>query len=262
MNIKETIKRELEDLVKQGDNLHYLSNFVFASRETLTNLPKEQKERCETIIKNSNFASKYQEWYGKSLEYLSAFLPSRKNDFIELYKKNDADKRKSLSLLNYGIQDAIVGIYNARAVSTEHGATLLKQQVDILKSVLSVYESSIKSLLLDIQEQVLDDEIASAKKLISINLRAAGSLAGVILERHLKIVCQNNTVTIRKQNPAINDYNDALKSNGVIQLPVFRNIQLLGDLRNLCDHSKPVDPTSDDVSTLIDGVEKIIKTVY
>ena len=41
-----------------------------------------------------------------------------------------------------------------------------------------------------------------------------------------------------------------------------RHIQLLGDIRNLCDHDKKQEPTKDQVQTLIDGTDKIIKTVF
>jgi len=33
-------------------------------------------------------------------------------------------------------------------------------------------------------------------------------------------------------------------------------------LRNLCDHNKQREPASDEVAELIDGVEKITKTVF
>ena len=43
---------------------------------------------------------------------------------------------------------------------------------------------------------------------------------------------------IRKKNPAISDLNDHLKNCGIIDVPIWRKIQFLGDLRNLCDHNK------------------------
>ena len=56
--------------------------------------------------------------------------------------------------------------------------------------------------------------------------------------------------------------NDALKEGGVIDIPQWRFIQRLGDLRNLCDHNKDREPTKDEVAELIDGVDKLTKTVF
>jgi hypothetical protein len=52
------------------------------------------------------------------------------------------------------------------------------------------------------------------------------------------------------------------RSAGVLETPTWRGIQRLGDLRNLCDHNKNKEPTDTDVLELIDGVEKITKTLF
>ena len=57
-------------------------------------------------------------------------------------------------------------------------------------------------------------------------------------------------------------YNEELKNAGVIDLPTWRHIQLLGDLRNLCCHDKKSEPTKDQAKDLLDGTTKICKTVY
>ena len=61
---------------------------------------------------------------------------------------------------------------------------------------------------------------------------------------------------------AISDFNDLLKNGGVIEVPTWRQIQRLGDLRNLCDHNKQREPTSEEVAEFIDGVEKATKTLF
>ena len=65
-----------------------------------------------------------------------------------------------------------------------------------------------------------------------------------------------------KKNPHISDLNQTLKDNNVINTAVWRNIQFLGDIRNLCDHKKTKDPSKEQIGDLIDGVKKIIKTVF
>lgn len=67
---------------------------------------------------------------------------------------------------------------------------------------------------------------------------------------------------VRKKDPAINDFNQPLKDAGVLDVPAWRQIQRLGDIRNLCDHNKHREPTKDEVIELIDGVDKISKTLF
>ena len=48
----------------------------------------------------------------------------------------------------------------------------------------------------------------------------------------------------------------------VLDIPSWRQIQRLGDIRNLCVHKKERDPTNDEVEELINGVEKYTKTLF
>jgi len=43
---------------------------------------------------------------------------------------------------------------------------------------------------------------------------------------------------------------------------MWRFIQRMGDLRNLCDHNKKQEPLKENVADLVDGTDKIIKTIY
>jgi hypothetical protein len=65
-----------------------------------------------------------------------------------------------------------------------------------------------------------------------------------------------------KKNPTINDFNELLKQNEIVEVPQWRFIQHLGDLRNLCDHNKTKEPTNAEIADLINGVDKISKTLF
>jgi predicted transcriptional regulator len=92
--------------------------------------------------------------------------------------------------------------------------------------------------------------------------RAAGTIAGVVLEKHLSQVMHSHNLSLRKKHPTINDYNELLKSNQVLDIPTWRYIQRLGDLRNMCTHDKGREPINEEVTELINGVDKIIKTIF
>ena len=82
------------------------------------------------------------------------------------------------------------------------------------------------------------------------------------MERHLKEVCGNHGVTVRKKNPQISDLNDLLKGADVIDIPQWRQIQHLGDLRNLCAHDKKTEPAAHQIEDLLAGVAKVTKTIF
>jgi hypothetical protein len=86
-------------------------------------------------------------------------------------------------------------------------------------------------------------------------------VAGVLLEAHLRQVCDNHKIKAGKKNPTIGDLNDLLKNRSVYDTAVWRNIQRLGDLRNLCGHKRDREPTKEDVAELLDGVDKTTKTI-
>lgn len=110
---------------------------------------------------------------------------------------------------------------------------------------------------------LLDSELEAAGELLKHGFyRAAGAIAGVVLEKHLGQIAQNHKVTVKKKDPTIGELNDLLRAENVIEIPVWRQIQRLGDLRNLCDHNKGREPTNEEVQELISGVEKATKTLF
>ncbi len=92
--------------------------------------------------------------------------------------------------------------------------------------------------------------------------RGAGAVVGVVLESHLMQVCDNHIIIVKKKAPAINDLAQLLKDNNVIEIPEWRKIQHLADLRNLCDHKKKNEPEKEDIEELIKGVDKLIKNLF
>ena len=87
-------------------------------------------------------------------------------------------------------------------------------------------------------------------------------MAGVVLEKHLGQVIENHNLKQNKRNPSINDLNDVLKDGSVLDVPSWRQIQRLTDIRNYCSHNKEREPTKDEVGELINGVEKQTKTLF
>ena len=136
-------------------------------------------------------------------------------------------------------------------------------QVSILKAVNARFESSLFDIRQVVQADLVDLELDAAQALLKSGfLRASGVIGGVVIEKHLQEVCSAHKVTIRKKNPTIGDLNDSLKAAEVMDIPMWRYIQRLGDLRNLCGHQKEREPTKEEVCELIEGGAKVTKSVY
>ena len=148
-------------------------------------------------------------------------------------------------------------------VDGKAGGPLFDQQLAILNAVKARFESSLYDIKQLVQADLFDSELDAATALLTHGfMRAAGALAGVVLERHLTQVCENHLLVIGKKNPVISDLNDALKNSGVIDVPNWRFTQHLADIRNMCDHNKKQEPTVDQVNDLILGVSKISKVIF
>jgi hypothetical protein len=206
----------------------------------------------------------YQSWYSRSLALLRQALPFRVAEFEALYnpKRTKLDGMDSYGIFHW-LQSITLTDYFSKP-AFDHGGravTLIHQQVAILSSAKTSISGIVDNLVAKVGSEVLDSEIASARALLKVgHLRAAGAIAGVVLESHLSAVGINHGIKLRKATPTLADYNDALKDAEVFELPTWRFVQHLADIRNLCVHQKDLEPTREHLKDLIDGVEKITRT--
>ena len=255
------MKEELKELIQQGKHLY------LAMIDNVQGLPEDFKKKLEDDgVKLPNFNSCYDSWYSEALVIIKQMLPDRVDDFIKQYKQ---EKRKEISFLTYSISDYILGLRTTQGyeqkVIADQSAALSKMEVQT--TILSAVSKRFESKLFDIQEvlqsDIFDSELDAARELSKKGfIRGAGAIAGVVLEKHLGHVCKIHSLKSRKKHPSISDFYQLLKENEIIDTPKWRFIQHLGDLRNLCDHPKDREPTQVDVLELVEGVEKIIKTVF
>ena len=253
----EKYKEDLEKLINQGGLLLLSMKEDCMSVEKIEEMTPDYKD-C--IKKSPNFHIKYQTWYSESLAIIKQLIPNRKDDFTKWYK--NSQNRKLINHENYTIEDFLIGLHSDYA-TPKSALSKMKQQLAILKSAQQRFESSLFDIKQLLQADLFDSELDAATELNKKGfVRGAGAIAGVVLEGHLKQVCNNHTITITQEKPTINDLNDLLKNNNVIGVPDWRKIQYLADLRNLCDHKKQSEPTKEKVTELIEGVEKTIKTLF
>lgn len=254
-------REDLQRLIKLGNAM---------SIDLMLRLHKgelESKLRKGLEEKKQNFEKTYQRWFTEASAVIQQLLPTRANEFYELYR--GTGKRKETSLTNYNIQDWLQG-YRSRGTPAAGGfndLAIVYQKFEVQQHILEAVSARFDSSLLDIrqliQADVFDSELDAGRELAKKGfLRAAGALAGVVLERHLAGVAATHNLKLGKKSPTISDLNDALKNAGVFDIPVWRNIQRMGDLRNLCAHNKEREPTKEEVAELVESISKVTKTVY
>lgn len=207
--MNDRVRQELDGLVKDGTALVSL---------------------LETIERKAvpDFASKYQSWYTRALMVVGTLLPDRLSEFRANYERSD--KRKSINAMTYVLQDLVNGIRapnelwdsrKGRYVESFDmmvvGVVRLRGQIDILTSASSRLDDLLSNLRGVLQASLFDSELEAARHLLSNgHIRAAGAVAGVVLEGHLADVCASHQVPITKRDPNVSDFNDALKSAGIL----------------------------------------------
>lgn len=209
------------------------------------------------------FRIRYQRWYSQALSVIRRFLPERLSEFSDLYS---VEKRKEIDFLTYSISDFLLGVSivrNGKKINSQSVAfSRIHQQVSILASVSARIDEIASGLLGVLAAELYDTEIVTARALLKVkHLRAAGAVAGVVLEHHLRKVCEAHGLATKK-TPSLSDYNDLLNNAEIVDLPNWRWLQRLTDIRNLSVHAKDREPTADEISELIEGVDKAIKVVF
>ena len=256
MNNIQKYKADLDALISLGEDMQ----FDLATRH--------EKGKSVSKDKTVSLEGSYQRWYTESSVVIKQLLPDRLTEFEYLYMGDG--RRKQIDNTTFTIQDWLNGLRSASNVYGEKSfddfsamSMRFLTQVGILKSVEARFDSTLFDIKQLVQSDLFDSELGTAMELTSHGfLRAAGAVAGVVLEKHLGQVIVNHNIKTRKKNPTISDFNDLLKNGGILDVPSWRQIQRLGDIRNLCTHNKQREPTREEVEELLKGVEKFVKTLF
>jgi hypothetical protein len=262
----ERYKKDLDALIDQGERLG-LAMEIECFPDKLAATLKQADSKTKVILAQlPTFSSAYQTWYSQAKALIRQLLPDRLGDFTRLYEKPKS--RKGLTNESYRIEDYLQGLnvtdWNDQMIVAPSAAIPhFRQQRAIVSAVKARFDSSLFDIRQLVQADLFDSELESAAALVKNGfLRAAGAIAGVLLEKHLSQVLDNHAIALSKKNPAIGDLNNALKEADLIDVAQWRFIQHLADIRNICDHRKAADPSREQVNDLVEGVNKIIKTLF
>ncbi len=199
----------------------------------------------------------YTRWYSLSYELIKDYLPQMVNEFNSFYKAEESQGKKSGSPL--GVVDYLKLKYSAApniSTMTESFIDTLEAQLNILLIVPDIAEAREFSLRKLITTDLANTEVEQAEILLANGFtRAAGSIAGVALELHLKTLCDINGLSYPPK-ATIQPLLQALQKAGIMDITEIKHIEYLASIRNKCSHPKEVSEA--EVQSLIDGVKKII----
>lgn len=258
-------KTDLDRLLEESDDLRFSAHRL-ADKESFDALVikifPDDKEKREMFIKHlPKFRMSYEAWYSESLSVIDQLLPTRLADFKAQYEIPRG--RREITNANYVVNDLLQGLSGGTGrVQMISGLPRLDMQINILKAARRRFESSLFEIRQLLQADLFDTEIDAAQELLRNGFsRAAGAIAGVVLEAHLKQVCADHAIVLRTSKPTLAVLNDALKDASTITVPQWRYNQHLADIRNQCNHARGGDPDVDDIKDLIEGVRKVLKTI-
>ncbi|RKR83998.1 hypothetical protein BDD43_4215 [Mucilaginibacter gracilis] len=265
-NDLEQLKAEVKRLHTQGVNLLNAirdEQFPEQIEQHFTNVLKKNYQEFKKGL--PVFKSAYQPWYSEATAVVKTLLPLRYNDFLALYEK--PKNRKEINKDNYVIADyfsetIVTAGFDKKVVAGPDAAIpAFEQQYQIIAAVLQTLDSSLLDIRREVQAALLDAELDKAALLLkNKHLRAAGAIAAIALEKHMEQVCERRQLKISRKTIA--DLNEVLKKNEIIDFPAYRHIGLLAELYDLCAVNKKREPEPAEVADLINGVDKVIKTVF
>jgi len=122
----EKYKKDLEQLIIEGDSLFHAIQFECYPKEFKTQVKKafDEKSYLQMVNNLPLFSEKYQDWYSESLSIIKLLLPDRMNDFVKLYEKPKG--RKKVEYGTYVIEDYLQGLRVTRVYAKKW--LVLKQQ--------------------------------------------------------------------------------------------------------------------------------------
>ncbi len=266
---KEKIGKQLFDLAVEGHDILF-SGAVQYDKDIYKRMGKEHHEEIDKAIKKFKTPkADYHSWYAKAYKAVRIFAPERLEEFERLYTGDKTIKKiEDLNAITAGIihylQGGIVTQDYDKVNFKNTFESGMRVQIYILAAIVTNIDDDFYNLESGIHYEIYQSEMDIARDLYKKKyFRAAGSIAGVVIEVHLKKVVDNRGVPLAdKAAPGMSAYNDALKKHDIYKTPTFSLIQMCGQIRNKCVHPKEEEPTAGEISSIISAAERILVEVH
>jgi hypothetical protein len=195
----------------------------------------------------------YQRWYSQVCQIVNAHLPTRASELEKLYYDAALELTWYLGIRSY-LRSGDQGYRNNFEADVQ-------QQKGILLAVPHVLKMRALEVAALVTADLVDGELNEAKLLLEHGfVRAAGALAGVALEAHLKLLHAQSNLAYSNKDTIV-PLAVRLRQNNFITLGDEKKCIAMADTRNKCDHKKDDEPTRDLVEGLIEDVDRFTKRV-
>ena len=228
-----------EFVLKNVSIFSYLQEEYEPTQYCWSEVPENFKATRRDALRN------FQIWYSSAYQLVKEYVPEQENDF----------KRNYNEVLDFiQLNNSILDTTNNQLIIDKF-ENVFEIQSGILLSIPFVAEIKEFSLRKILTADFMEMEIDQAELLFKSGFeRAAGAIAGIALEKHLKTLCDINKVPY-KYKDTIEPLAQALHSAGKIDSTELKKIIYLGGIRNDCAH--PNDVSKDKIKALIEQVKKI-----
>lgn len=213
------------------------------------------------------FCHTYQAWYSEAQLVIGQYLPARLNDFNSLYEPQKG--RKDIRKDNYVIEDYLKsttvtsGFDKKVTAGPADAIPLMQQQLNILDSIQVRFDSHIAETNALLLASLLDQSLSHAAELLKNQFaRSAGALCGAVVAQHFEQLRQLRGLKPTRKNMMISDYNELFHKAELYPVSVYRQVQHIAEIRDLCVKNKKTAPSAEQVSDMLDATHKIIKTVF
>lgn len=252
MNTADQLKAIISDLVNDGLEILKNSDSVNATDSGSM----------------SELARKYIVWYTKARRLLGNTSPSDLKHFDELYRLEDEKNPSTISHFfsypkdQHWDNSSQQSYYSKNESHFRHFKNNFSAQIAIIEAVPQALEFEKIKLTQLLARDLLADELNQARELLDRGfIECAGMLAGIALERQLKVICDHSIPPIAySDKDTLGDLNSKLRT--MYSDPSdYSRVDAIRITRNRCSHDPGTkQPTRKDVEVMVSDVENFIKS--
>jgi hypothetical protein len=206
-------------------------------------------KRTNLRLEVRSLIENYHAWSMGSQPLIKANLPESADRFEELYNEATGclaifiDDNGDLRLLIYRKFEQIVAT-----------------QVGIVRSIPDAFEAKALGLRGILARDLFEDELIVARHLLENGyVREGGVIAGVVLEHHLKGMCEKRNVILAGKE-TLGELNNKLREHYPDDSE-YRRVQWMNEIRATCTHEKSAPPDSGKVSQLVSAVGDFMASI-
>jgi hypothetical protein len=217
--------------------------------DELASLDRGKKESDGRRQLSRKVNENYRFWHSIAWPLVTANLPERVGEFEKMYDQ-----------ATFAAQRFVTEYGEIQGNQVSNFSEYFSNQIGFVRSIPRNLQSKVLALRGLVARDLMEDELTVSLSLLRENyIREAGVIAGVVLERHLKMLCEKYDIEVGARD-MLGQLNDKLRSHYPNDAE-YRRVQFFSEIRASCAHDKGGEPERSAVSQLISGVQGFIAAI-